>query len=214
MKNVPTKLATSGAALLVALAANDASAQSPVYNWTGFYIGAHGGYAWGDVKTEGGTIDSTKGWVGGLQAGYNWQLSSLVIGAEVDASLSGVKGDDFFGAKDIDMRQRWSGTARLRVGLPVDVGSGSSLLIYGTGGLAVSQWRGKLTGFMFEDKDSATHVGWTAGGGLEWGMSSRFSMKLEYLYADYGNKKYFAGGKIDPELGTLRFGVNYRFSTW
>lgn len=63
------------------------------------------------------------------------------------------------------------------------------------------------------DADSATHLGWTAGAGVEWALSSRFSLKLEYLSADYGHKKYFGGEKLDPEMSTMRFGVNYRSST-
>jgi len=215
MQNISTKLATSGAALIVALAAHDASAQTPVYNWTGFYVGAHGGYGWGDVNLSGGDkIKSTKGWVGGLQAGYNWQLSSIVIGSEIDASLSGVKGEEFFSNKDISMHQRWSGTARLKAGLPINGMPGvGGILLYGTGGLAVSQWKDKVEFTGGEvDKASATHFGWTAGAGMEVALSPSVSMKLEYLYADYGNKKY-DGEKRDPRLSTLRLGVNYRFST-
>jgi outer membrane immunogenic protein len=85
----------------------------PIYNWTGFYIGGNGGYAWGGsnvsttvasagtyfVATDVLQIDASgqgnirpNGGTGGIQAGYNWQAGNFVYGAEVDfdaLSLSG-----------------------------------------------------------------------------------------------------------------------------
>jgi outer membrane immunogenic protein len=81
----------------------------PVFNWTGYYIGASGGYAWGDsdavtavaargtpvyfVPTDLTQIASSgmgtihpKGGVGGAQSGYNWQSGNVVYGLEVDFS--------------------------------------------------------------------------------------------------------------------------------
>src|SRR5712671_1915427 len=69
----------------------------PVYGptWTGFYIGAHGGYGSGDwtgnlTYTDGPsgfpgsrTVDSN-GWFGGGQVGYNKQIGTIVIGIEAD----------------------------------------------------------------------------------------------------------------------------------
>jgi outer membrane immunogenic protein len=65
----------------------------PVYDWTGFYIGANLGYSWGrsaDTSTlsAGGppilftdTVSShMNGVIGGGQLGYNWQMQKLVVG--------------------------------------------------------------------------------------------------------------------------------------
>jgi outer membrane immunogenic protein len=53
---------------------------SPAYNWSGFYIGAMGGYGWDSGDSSGG--------FGGGTIGYNWQLpgSQFVFGIEVDAA--------------------------------------------------------------------------------------------------------------------------------
>src|ERR1700754_4405067 len=57
------------------------------YNWTGFYIGANVGYAWG--RTTGslagapGNFD-TDGVFGGGQLGGNYQIGNWVWGVEVD----------------------------------------------------------------------------------------------------------------------------------
>ena len=50
------------------------------YNWSGFYIGAHGGWGFGD-----GAFDD--GFVVGGQLGVNWQFNSFVLGAEGDGSF-------------------------------------------------------------------------------------------------------------------------------
>lgn len=75
-----------------------AAVPSPVYGWTGFYIGVNGGYGWSDrnvdytandpnilLRTCGGLSGSTcaspasfnsNGGVAGGQIGYNWQLNT------------------------------------------------------------------------------------------------------------------------------------------
>ena len=67
------------------------------YDWTGFYIGAHGGYNWSKNKYNhvetsgvGGSVTSSEhfkvdpsGWSGGFHAGYLHQFNHFVLGAEV-----------------------------------------------------------------------------------------------------------------------------------
>jgi outer membrane immunogenic protein len=72
----------------------------PAANWSGFYIGAHGGYAKSrilgtyDEAGDNGSFDfDPKGAVGGLQAGYNFQSGVWVYGIEADGTWSGMKGD-------------------------------------------------------------------------------------------------------------------------
>jgi outer membrane immunogenic protein len=88
-------------------------APTPIaYNWSGFYVGAHGGYGWG-----GGAI--ADGFVVGGQVGVNWQWNSFVLGAEGDGSFV-----DWGGTEAV-------GTARLRGGFAF-----GRFLAYGTGGAA------------------------------------------------------------------------------
>jgi len=78
---------------------------TPVFDWTGFYLGAHVGY--GD-PSFGGKFDSDEednedisfadkidadGILAGFQAGYNWQMDSLVLGIETDFSITDFSGD-------------------------------------------------------------------------------------------------------------------------
>ena len=51
------------------------------YNWMGAYVGANVGYEWGKISN---TAIEPNGFLGGLQAGYNWQTGQFVLGAETD----------------------------------------------------------------------------------------------------------------------------------
>ncbi len=179
--------------------------------WTGFYVGAHAGYAWGDwdvdlvhpfpavpggVLSDGGSIGSN-GWLGGFQIGANYQTGSLVLGVETDISWTGLDDDKSF-RMDIDTDWATSldlqlfGTARARVGLVKD-----NWLFYVTGGLA---WgRGEMnidtisiTGpvTMSQLTAKANHIGWTAGLGAEWAATENISVKAEWLYVDLGSADY------------------------
>ena len=112
--------------------------QAAAYNWSGFYVGVHAGYAWGDScpAAERRTIDHepTGGLFGG-QIGYNWQVNNIVFGVEADLAFSTIKGDDSprLGVVHDQRRQRheYLGTAR--------AGTASAqhrILFYETGGFA------------------------------------------------------------------------------
>src|SRR5712664_844149 len=72
----------------------------PVYNWTGFYVGANLGWSFGRARTDfsiaGVPFSSTSqrmdGILGGLQAGYNWQSGRAVFGLETDIQATAQKG--------------------------------------------------------------------------------------------------------------------------
>lgn len=146
-----------------------------IWSWTGFYAGGNGGYSWGDWDSTnvGGTstfpgtstaLGSTaspdvKGWFGGLQAGYNYQLSpQWVIGVEGDFDWSGESASDLASASTSapssivtgicdahpictttitsattnDWKLPWFATLRARGGFVAD----QTWLLYGTGGVA------------------------------------------------------------------------------
>jgi outer membrane immunogenic protein len=184
-----------------------------VYNWTGLYIGAHGGWAWGDV----GGLDVDGGFIGG-QIGFNWQApgSPFVFGVEFDSAWANIEGSAVIpgvvgAASEID----YQGSLRGRIGYAF-----GPALLYATGGLAwmhndVAIAAVVAPGFVVGAADDNTHFGWTIGAGLEYAFAPNWSAKVEYLYADYGAETYFsgvAGGlDLDAQTHTVKVGLNYRF---
>ena len=174
-----------------------------VYSWAGPYLGGNLGYAWGSVDNN---LTKPSGFVGGVQAGYNWQPNpSFVFGVEGDIQATGA--DETFAPWKFS--NPWFGTVRGRAGYAF-----SNILVYGTAGLAF----GELHGETFGLSESHGNAGWTAGVGAEFGFgqagSSRggWSAKVEYLYVDLANTNFTITGVPNGyRFGTLRAGINYHF---
>jgi outer membrane immunogenic protein len=114
-------------------------------------------------------------------------------------------------------RVDWFGTTRVRGGFLL----GSSVLAYGTAGLAyggVSQ--GATVSGIWDVSNNSTRWGWTAGAGLEWKVSDRWSVKGEYLHIDLlsdnlsGLVAGVAGStnKQSNEFEVVRVGVNLKLN--
>jgi outer membrane immunogenic protein len=94
------------------------------YNWTGFYAGINAGYGFGksDWSGAGGTGSTKpKGFIGGVQLGYNLQTGIWVWGLEADFQYSGMKGSDSSGTgvctgAGCETKLTWFGTGRGRIG--------------------------------------------------------------------------------------------------
>ncbi|ESW91525.1 membrane protein [Mesorhizobium sp. LSJC285A00] len=200
--------------------------------WSGGYVGINAGYGWGrgnavdptgDFFEEdaGQTLDvDSHGFLGGVQAGYNWQSGAFVYGVEADLGYLGVKGDNFvvedpdnFGSTKLGVY----GDLTARLGFATD-----SLLIYAKGGVAATHYKlsyGDLDGGDIDPDSNASksggRVGYTIGGGVEWGFSDKWTTKLEYQYFDFGkvgltdNDGDKAKVKIDAH--TIKIGLNYKF---
>jgi len=181
------------------------------FGWSGCYIGAEGGGAWGrssQVARSGvpgapitGTFDLRGGLVGGT-IGCNYQVNGFVLGIEDDYSWTDKTGSHNsmppFNVAGVDtVREKWLDTLRGRSGFAWD-----RFFLYGTGGVA---WAGTEVNFTLAGlanvTDSQTRTGWVAGVGGEWaawsGPSGTLSFKLEYLHADFGTATY-----INPPAAT------------
>jgi outer membrane immunogenic protein len=206
---------SASAADLPARMATKAPAYLPAFNWTGLYIGLHGGYGWGDVGAAGLSIDPKGGFVGG-QIGYNWQAagSPFVLGLEIDSAWATLKWEQSvaFGPLSLSVEDKvnYLGSARVRAGY-----AWNRALLYATGGLGWAHneisANAALAGFgaVGASVDN-THFGYTLGGGLEYAFAGPWSVKLEYLYYGLGSKTYGAVD-VDLDVQTVKLGVNYRF---
>ncbi|MCW5681345.1 MAG: porin family protein [Xanthobacteraceae bacterium] len=211
------------AAFALTGAASAADLKGPVYtkappsafSWEGQYIGIHGGYAWATNETALGAIGpgdiSLTGAYGGVQVGYNYHLSrNWVLGYEVDFSFGDINGSAVIGGLPVPSQTDYFGTARTRLGY-----ANGPWLIYGTAGLA---WANNdmpvAPGVINFDR---WHVGYAVGAGVEYALAPNWSLKLEYLFADFGDSRVSNGVfNFDSDLSfsTVRVGLNYRFANW
>jgi outer membrane immunogenic protein len=168
-----------------------------LFNWTGFYVGGHGGYAWG--STAGLNPD---GFVGGAQLGYNYQFSpNGVVGIESDISTSSIS-DSGGGVK---FGMDYLGTIRARAGYTSD-----RVMFYATGGAAYGQGDLTVAGL----SNTQVQWGWTLGGGVEAMVTPNVSARLEYLYVDLGKQTYqsiLGPTNVNYNTSVIRGGLNYHF---
>jgi len=185
-------------------------AVAPGYNWSGFYAGVMGGFAWGD---------NGNGGFGGGTIGYNWQApgSEWVLGLEADAAGGSIKDTETFPVLAIPVtgedKIRALGSVTGRVGI-----TSGPALFYAKGGYAWANNRLSFSalGMTFID-ETKTHNGWTIGAGAEYMFARNWSAKLEYMYADYGSQRYLSaiaapGVDIGLTTNSVKAGINYHFN--
>lgn len=206
----------------------------PPYTWTGFYIGANGGFGGNNVNysaTVAGIPASaslnSSGFFGGGQAGFNWQVAPLwVIGVETDFDgadiASNASATTPLASANAGTKVDWFGTVRGRAGFLVT----PNALLYGTGGWAyghtTSSASAAALGAAVGISSGNSQNGWTAGGGLEYAFNPWLSFKTEYLYVDLGNAN-IASGAVGPVVfsvnekttfHTVKAGLNFKFGAW
>jgi high affinity Mn2+ porin len=188
---------------------------SAAFDWTGFYLGGHIGYAFGNSNftastTAGappisGSLDLFQGFDGfkeqgsffeGLQVGYNYMFQNrFVIGAEVDGSfpsfqsLEGLSigGSSTFLSPGIGW-ETYSETVLAFGTVRARVGYAfGDWLFYATGGLAWTYDQLTLTQLANGASDSPFlwRFGWAAGAGVEFPVAPHWTARFEYLFTDY-----------------------------
>jgi outer membrane immunogenic protein len=205
----------TGASLFVltsaAMAADVPPYEAPMavsveHNWSGAYVGIHGGYAWGDQDLGAAELtDELEGFVIGGQVGYNWQWDSIVFGIEADGSYSDQE-DEIGGLVSTEVE--YLASVRGRVGWAFD-----RFLVYGTGGAAFAGNEFELIGL---DEDDADFFGWAAGGGVEYMVTDNISIGVEYLHYEFDDEEIELGGIVaDADLTTdvVRGRVSIKFES-
>jgi outer membrane immunogenic protein len=208
----------------------------PPPSWTGCYIGANVGGAWGrfEVDTAGGEFHRTNnGFAGGGQFGCDYQFagSGLVIGFRnmFDATTNHRDGAFSFvtpagvGTATADFRNRWFDALTGRIGYSWQW----PWLVYLQGGAVWSRITADLTvadptgagAASFSD----TKTGWTVGGGVEYRWTPQWSVFVEGNYYDFGTHDHFVVAPLTAvcttgcafsthtKAFTALVGVNYRF---
>ena len=205
---------------------------APVYTWNGCYVGASAGTSSGNSQhfdAAGVPITDSfdlSGFIGGGQLGCNWQWGAWVFGIEGDGSAVNKSGQGFE-LQPIprpntlwisETQERWFVTARGRLGLNNFWWFGDRTLVYVTGGGAwakidASEWN-TVNPILTGRQESTTRSGWTAGGGIEYALGYGWSVKSEFLYADFGTYNTSSldrSRQVKVQDYIWRAGMNYKF---
>jgi outer membrane immunogenic protein len=190
------------------------------YNWTGFYIGAQGGWGWGESDVDDGlllddTVDLDGFFVGGL-AGAQWQWNWAVLGLEVEGNWADIDGDepipppaDNLLTSEINSFGSLSG----KLGVAWD-----RVLLYGTGGLAVGdiETGQSVPSLGFAFSDSEIYFGWTAGAGIDVAVTNHIIVGAQYRFYDFGDEDFdspapFTDRNQETDLHTISGHVTWKF---
>jgi outer membrane immunogenic protein len=200
----------AAACLYAGSSANAADIAAPVYDWSGFYIGVFGQYAFGsaDAQVIGGPQDSfdIDGWQGGGLAGYNYQMNNIVMGLEGDIAIPHVHGTSSAAVNIDNFDLSPTGHIRARLGYAVD-----NFMPFIAGGLSIADGDTRIPG---AGDVSRTHYGWNIGGGVDWGVTQNIVVRAEYIFDDYSTERYNIGKNsydVGASTSTVRAAVMWKF---
>jgi outer membrane immunogenic protein len=174
------------------------------YDWSGFYIGVNGGGGGGQIcmnfflSFDGGCQNPSGGLAGG-QIGYNWQLSSLVLGLELSGDWANLTGNNVaVGFSPVTDHSHVSGLfmATARAGYAWD-----RALLYVRGGAAWAREDYSVTcNGVVPGGGACTPVGATAitgsetrfggvvGAGFEYAVTNNLILGVEGDYLPFGTR--------------------------
>jgi outer membrane immunogenic protein len=183
---------------------------TPVYSWTGFYIGGNIGAGWSGLSDTNTNFSDTLGstfsastnaqFLGGAQVGVNYEFANgIVIGAEAlfdwasnsqNAIVTATDPTGTVAANIGTSNARWLTTVSGRLGYAWD-----RVLLYAKGGgawvatntpaISVAGTPASFTGI-----SNTTSSGYTAGFGVEWAFSGNWSVRAEYAYIGLPNQTF------------------------
>jgi outer membrane immunogenic protein len=189
-----------------------------LYSWTGVYVGAHAGAGWNDTLVS----DENASFIGGAQVGINFRARNAIFGLEGQWTGSSDSGGDdnggtlaFPGVFETEID--WFATLTGRLGIAWD-----RSLFYLKGGAA---WvHNRYDGFAslapaVSLSGEETRSGWAVGIGYEYAFRSAWSVRLEYLFLDFGSDSITLTGPagrvtvsdVDQQIHAVTLGINYRF---
>jgi outer membrane immunogenic protein len=166
------------------------------------------------------------GFLAGLTLGYNQKMgAAFVAGIEADfaytdidggnsVSVTGVGPPLFTATGTLSQEMDWFGTVRARAGWLAS----QQMLVYVTGGLAYAdlETRGSATirsvamvplvpTITASGKSNEWKTGWTVGGGMEWLLGNKTTLKGEYLYYDLEDTSVTVAGTAFGGSGSATY---------
>ena len=179
--------------------------------------------------------DNDIGFTGGLQTGYNYWSGSWLIGLETDINYYNLGQDrektyqsglvvvsPISFTIEQTIKTDWLWTLRPRIGFGND-----AWLVYATGGVAVSDvelttryYDTRPTPITGNNEQSDIEIGWTAGVGGAYALGDYTSVRVEWLYTDFGtiksqgtvgNNYATLSSEADARGNLVRIGLDYTF---
>jgi outer membrane immunogenic protein len=208
---------------------------TPMYDWSGFYVGVYGGGGFGNhnINNANGmafpfanytiNYDSSGGIAGG-EVGYSVQSGNIVVGVEADGFWSGIKGSDssqFFSPALLNANVVSIDTTKLRDGASFRARGGIAidrLLLFFDGGWALGDLsHTNVNPGVGTDAFTVHRSGLAAGGGIAYAITNNILGKLEYRYYDFGRfvRNNPLNGvlpyTVDSTYSVLTIGFDYKF---
>jgi len=197
MTRVTKTLVSTALSLAATSAAFAQSAPQEPFAWDGVFVGMQGGVFGG--TPEGfqpySFVDGSGTHFGGFDAGLDRALPShLSVGATADVLFAAQP------ISSVEEAVQMFGSVRGRLGY-----ASRRWRTFGTGGFG---W----TRDQINNSTFAHRVGWTAGGGIERAVASRWTAGAEYMYSRFGAADVV---HLRPtvSLQQFRVGLNYRLLT-
>jgi outer membrane immunogenic protein len=188
------------------------------FTWTGCYVGGNGGGLWvnkewfDDVPGFAGTSMGThtaNGWLGGVQAGCNYQVGSWVFGIQGDydwANATGNNANVLFPLLTDRSNIRSLSSVTGRVGYAWD-----RFMLYAKGGGAWEQddYSILIGGFTLATA-SETRGGWTVGIGGEYAFLDWLTGFAEYDFYGFGTRTNTFATCTVAACGAVTFPVDIK----
>ncbi len=199
------------------------------HDWSGPYIGGQAGYVHADAVYQAGGVEADvngESFLGGGHIGYNWQNGDVVFGVIADANFANMNNTNLVLGVAIDVEIDFTASLRGKFGIAVT----DRVLLYATGGLAIAEADHAINTpaavfgpIVTHTPFSNTHLGFTAGGGIEMAITEWISAFVEYRLSQYGGEshgtKIIPGGTVLPhDFGftthQVQAGLSIHFNSW
>ena len=191
----------------------------PLYNWTGFYVGANFGGAFSSesVSNLGSFSTDPSGVLGGVQMGYNYQFSpTMLVGVEFEMDWTQATGNSTFTTGptvgSLTSNHNWYDTLDGRLGWVM-----GSWLLYVKGGVAWMNADYLVTtggGVFGGGASNITRVGWNIGVGAEFMIMPQWTAKAEYNFLDFGTDSvnFPIVPNVNTQVHEFKVGLNYHIA--
>lgn len=176
--------------------------------YDGFYVGGSVGYGTGDANqtrwsgAHGAPLTNIQadaeldGWTFGAFAGHNWTHGGMVLGVEGNWDFGGPVGDDGEPERN-EWAQNWEASLRGRAGFLLN----PTTLLYATAGYSWADYDGNVLNAPTSSR-SNTFGGWTYGLGLEFGLGTNMTGRVQYRHNEYDAERVdFTPDFYDIEAG-------------